>query len=78
MSKLLRVLFASNGISLREPGHGMDGLTIVNSHPEVRKWIRKGPRSCGKSAATTMAGVKDEHGGHNVPGALQYDLSSSS
>ena len=73
VSKLSRVLFASTGISLRELVHGMDDLTIVNSLPEVGKWLRKGPRSCGKSAAMTTAGVKDEHGAHKVPGALQID-----
>ena len=73
MFKLSRVSSASTGVSLREPEHGMDGLTIVNGRPEVCKWLRKGLRSCGKSAATTTAGVKDEHGGQNVPGTLQYD-----
>ena len=68
--KLSRVLSASAGTSLREPGHGMDGSTIANSRPEVGRWLRKGFKSCGKSAAMTAAGAKNEHGGHNVPGAL--------
>ena len=71
VSKLFWVLFAFTGISLREPGHDMDGLTNVNSHSEVDRWLRKGFRSCGKSAAMTPAGTKNEHGGHNVPGAPQ-------
>ena len=29
VSKLSRVLFAFTGTSLREPGHDMDGLTII-------------------------------------------------
>ena len=36
-SKLSRVLFASSGISLREPEHEMDGSTAPNSRPEVGK-----------------------------------------
>ena len=73
VSKMSRVLFAFTGTSLREPGHDMDGLTNVKSRSEVDRWLRKGFRSCSKSAAMTPAGTKNEHGGHNVPGALQSD-----
>ena len=70
VSKLSRVLFAFTGTSLREPGHDMAGLTIANSRSEVDRWLRKGFRSCGKSAAMTPAGTEYEHGGNNVTGAL--------
>ena len=71
VSKLSRVIFTFTGTSLREPGHDMDGLTIENSRSEVDRWLHKGFRSCGKSAAMTPAGAKNGHGGHNVPEALQ-------
>ena len=81
VSKLSRALFAFIGTALHEPGHDMDGLAIVNSRSEVNRWLRKGFRSCGKSAAITLAGTKNEHGGPNVPGALygfEADVASDS
>ena len=78
VSKLSRVLFAFAGTSLREPGHDMDGSTTANTRPEVVKWLCKGFRSCGRSAAMTAAGTKNEHGGHNVPGALQIERLAAS
>ena len=51
----------------------MDGSTIANSRPKVGEWLRKGFRSCDKSAAMTAGGAKSEHGGYNVPGALQSE-----
>ena len=74
VSKLSRVLFASTRTSLRELGHDMDGSTIANSPPKVGKWLRKGFRSCGKSAVMIGDGAKNEHGGHNVLGALHNDV----
>ena len=73
VSKLSPVLFAPIGTSLHEPEHDMDGSTTANSRHEVGKWLQKGFRSCGKSAAMTPVEVKREHGGHNVPRALQVD-----